>query len=378
MDEASIGGWRKKTLGLLCGLVWVAIAVVTLWPLNPMPKNEVNWLQTVNGIHFGRKGIVVSSALFSVERQAESHSCALEIWLSPESEHKVSTILSFYSADNPRQFIVRQYLDGLILVHQSRTENNQLTTGKLDVEHVLHRLRPTLITISASEKGTSVYADGSLVLASPSFRLNQNAFAGRLVIGTSPFFFDPWSGDLRGLAIYGHELTGAQVQQHYKRWNFGVETSDLQSDNPVAIYAFDEHEGNVARNKTGREPDLILAQRFQIPEKPMLQPAWKEFSLTWEYLADVLRNIAGFIPLGIVFYAYFLLGRIPARAALLTVLIGASTSTMIEILQAFIPQRYSGTTDIVTNTLGATLGVMLLRRNVIKMSLTKLYGRLKP
>jgi VanZ family protein len=72
----------------------------------------------------------------------------------------------------------------------------------------------------------------------------------------------------------------------------------------------------------------------------------------------VPRNIIGFVPLGFAACGFFSFGGTKHRAILLTILLGATTSLGIEVLQAFIPYRESGLTDVITNTLGTAVGAL--------------------
>ena len=64
----------------------------------------------------------------------------------------------------------------------------------------------------------------------------------------------------------------------------------------------------------------------------------------------------------------------PRRTAILyTVLAAGTLSFIVEVLQAYIPRRASGITDIITNTLGAALGALLMRSMIVR----KLLGSLK-
>jgi glycopeptide antibiotics resistance protein len=92
-----------------------------------------------------------------------------------------------------------------------------------------------------------------------------------------------------------------------------------------------------------------------------LEPPWQEFHNDWGYWKNVLINIGGFIPLGFFFYAYLAIAKRSDLPALTTMLLGAAVSLTIEVLQAYLPTRDSGMTDIITNTLGSGFGVMLYR-----------------
>jgi glycopeptide antibiotics resistance protein len=101
---------------------------------------------------------------------------------------------------------------------------------------------------------------------------------------------------------------------------------------------------------------LYIPERFQIVNHLFLEPPWSEIHTDDYYLKDGLINIAGFIPLGFVLIAYFSLAKAVRRPLLSAVIVGCSISLSIEIIQAYLPTRFSGVTDIVTNTLGTAIG----------------------
>jgi glycopeptide antibiotics resistance protein len=74
----------------------------------------------------------------------------------------------------------------------------------------------------------------------------------------------------------------------------------------------------------------------------------------------VLINIVGFIPLGF-FLGVFLARRTKLAVAIIAAaatLGGAAISLFIELVQSQIPVRTSSVADLVSNTLGAGLGVL--------------------
>lgn len=79
--------------------------------------------------------------------------------------------------------------------------------------------------------------------------------------------------------------------------------------------------------------------------------------MTRSYWGAVVKNIIGFVPFGLCFCACLSAHKV-RRAALATVTLGALTSLTIEVLQAYLPTRDSGMTDIITNTLGTYAGAV--------------------
>jgi glycopeptide antibiotics resistance protein len=98
-----------------------------------------------------------------------------------------------------------------------------------------------------------------------------------------------------------------------------------------------------------------------VVDKLFMEPFWQEFNMSRGYWSAVLKNIVGFVPLGFCFYPY-LSARQGGRAILLTIAVGAIVSFTIEILQAFLPTRDSGMTDIITNSLGTWIGMTFYQR----------------
>src|SRR5437588_10523215 len=90
------------------------------------------------------------------------------------------------------------------------------------------------------------------------------------------------------------------------------------------------------------------------------------------YVTDLLTNIAGFAPLGLIGSAYLSWTRSRWKAIVFATVACGMLSFVIEVLQYYIPRRGSGMTDIITNTLGAALGAMLVEAGAVRRALAHL------
>ena len=371
MNNGKYKNHTKSRLGILCGVACIVILVSTLWPFHPFPSNHVEWIPEANGIQLGIPGVVLSRKPLNAATGASKQPCSLELLVRPVDTFFVYAIMGFYESRSARQLLVRQWTDGLLVRHQIPTSGGRVETPKFEVLHAFSRGKLRLVTITSSPSGTIVYLDGVRAKTFPDFVVSLEELSGEIVLGTSAVDYDPWPGEIRGLAIYSKELTSAEAFHHYQSWIEGEKTGPPDLNGAIARYAFTERAGRVIHSAVSGGADLEIPKRFVIPHKVLLQYPWKEYEPNWNYVNDLLRNISGFIPLGIVLCAYLSLTQYYRNLVLFATLLGGTLSFVIEVLQAYIPQRSSGMTDIVTNTLGALLGALLWKSRVVNAILAR-------
>ena len=366
----------SKFLGVACGLVLGGLLAAGLWPFHS-PRNRVTWVAGGNGLHFGRHGTILSSGKFKAANAPADAPCSLEIWFEPGLTAASATLFAFYAPGNPRQFSLNQSISDLALQSDIRDGRYRtLTTRLFYVGDIFRRGKPLFVTVTSKGGQTSVYIDGALARTARKFPLSSQDFDGELIIANSPRVDSSWSGVLRGLAFYDQEISPAQVLHHYETWKERGRPHVSGNERAVALYLFDERAGRVIHNQVPSGTDLYIPDRFLVLDQALLRPFWEEFRPAWSYWEDLLVNIAGFIPFGFLFCAYFsLAGRI-RRPALVTILLGFTVSLTIESLQAFLPTRDSGTTDVITNTLGTCFGVWLYRLNHWRVLFARIWTHL--
>jgi VanZ family protein len=359
MDNRYSGAIGRRIVEALCLSTLCAIAIAGLWPFHA-PKNGVNWLENGNGLHFGRHGSIVSAAAFPANGPKDDPSCSLEVWLAPGQIDGAHTILDFDGSGNPRVSLsLKQYFGGLVLQRHPINPDDDARKQAFGVEGVFREQgQPVFVTVASGSQNTSVYVDGVLAGATPTFRLSSEDLTGQLVVAGSTTG-GSWFGEVRGLAIYHRQLTPAQILEHYESWVKKQRPALAGDQTPVALYLFNEHGGNVVGNQLDHTTDLIIPTHYFVLHSHFLQFPWNEYLPGWSYWEDVSINIAGFIPLGFFFGAYFSAVRKTNRPVAAAVALGFCVSLTIETLQTFLPTRSSGMTDIINNTLGTAIGALL-------------------
>jgi len=372
LSGSDAGGPRNSVpaqlLTAMCVVVLSGILVAGLWPFHA-PKNQVSWLNGGAGLRFDDYGSVVGAGAFNAKADT---SCSLEIWLKPRLVDYSGTILAFYWPEAlVAPFKLRQSLGDLVVQSTNLDELHHSRASNIYVDELFSHAKPVFVTISSGPAGTAVYEDGSLVKKFPDFRFSSQHLTGQFIIGNAPATTDNWSGQLKGLAFYDRELTPSEVVAHYANWTKSQVTNLAQSDGAVALYLFNEGKGRVVHNQVDSATDLLIPDRFFVLREEFLELPWDEFYGGWSYWRNIAINIAGFIPLGFFFCAYFSLVRRIEHPAAVTVIFGFLVSLTIEVSQAFLPTRDSGTTDLVTNTLGAAIGAVAFGHKGVQFVLAR-------
>jgi VanZ like family/Concanavalin A-like lectin/glucanases superfamily len=349
-------------LPLACIIVISTLFTAGLWPFNPFPRNQVTWLATGKGLQFGDHGVVLSKEPFQLAQLNRESSCTLAIRLQPDPFPNGSgTLTGFYTPENPTQFRLMQWRDMLLIKKDYRDAKNHFKTTEVDLEFAFVTGEPVSFTITSGPDGSVAYRNGMRAASTTRTGLSCGDFAGQLVLGDSAVFDNAWRGNVLDLVIYDRELTPQEIASKDAGWNENQTVPEAGGDpHVVAHYAFTEGSGQTVHNQAGVARDLYIPEIFKVPHKKMLMWPWEE-GRDKRTLRDLSTNIFGFVPFGFVFAAYLTWNRNVKHSTIVTILCGAAISLTIEILQEYIPGRGSGILDIITNTSGTFLGVLLFR-----------------
>jgi len=355
--------------GLCCIAILCVILLAGLWPFCA-PGNQVQWLPNQNGLQFGGRGVVIGDRPFRA--LPPGGPAVLEICLRPQSLAGSGTIMAFDDFPDPHYVFALRQFDGSLAVQRHAYEQRTLVREWWATKDVFAGIKPVVLTIASAQDTAVLYVNGVHVSESSLHKQLARDLYGTLVLGSS-VAGDGWRGQIAGLAIYGSLLTPAEIQGHSARWLQGQSPFAEGEPVPLALYRFDERSGNTVHDEAAHAADALgIPSRFRLEHRQFLTPVWAAYRSRWDgwrtksYWSDVAVNIAGFIPFGFFFAAWFYLLRFTSRPRLTALLLGIGISFLIESLQYFLPTRDSSMTDLLTNSIGAALGVALFRESLFR------------
>jgi glycopeptide antibiotics resistance protein len=147
---------------------------------------------------------------------------------------------------------------------------------------------------------------------------------------------------------------------------------DLIASSPRVNFQFNDQTPGEIRNFGAGETGPLHVPEYFIPYR---RASLMDLGDTWAprpLWGDIALNVLAFVPLGVLLS--FFLGKAfhPVKVVILVVLAGFGLSLCIEMLQVYLPRRWSTFMDVATNSLGALVGSMSWFLGVGRFLRTKL------
>lgn len=277
----------------------------------------------------------------------------------------MTDIIHIYNSNGSEFFSVSQWRSDLIL--QSQIINKGIIKKKeIDLEDTFEKGKTKFITILSGNTGTKVYLDGKFAKDFPTLSNNDIPQVGTLLIGNSPTGERHWEGEIYWLAFYNQALNDNEIIKHHSDWVSGHNINPGIA-HPAVSYNFKEKTGQVVHNNSGNQNHLFIPSTFKALKRTFFSSPIEDFKLTWNYFIDIAVNLFGFIPFGYFVFGYLYTSKKQysiTGMALLTILIGFGISFAIEFTQAYLPTRSSSLTDLINNTVGTAIGLLLFKFSI--------------
>ena len=316
---------RGTPLALATATALLAYAGILLWPYDWQPAGYVQNKAEVlpeGGIRFTGPGIVRTPAPPAwVVAAMRAHELEVQLQVRPLAAEQTgpARIVTLSLDHYHRDFTIGQ--DEADLILRLRTPATDLN-GKVDdapvasIPGVFRSMRWVTIGLRINPGQLELSVDGRI--------------AARRSLPAEPL--ENWDPSYR-LAL-GNELT------HVRPWLGEIRRAVVRAGDTEVDYA--------------RSPELETPERFWL-----LWSAPRLIPFQHYYPADMILNVILFMPLGVLVGAW--LRQRDGQGMWHAIILLAAISASFEMLQLFIPDRVTSVDDVISNTLGGALGVLLVR-----------------
>ncbi len=335
-------------------------------------SNDVSWLKDEPGVRFGPYAMAYAHLDSEPSKSTLSamQSFALEIALQPEDVKPdgFRMILTVHDGDDNRQLIVGQYQSYIVVMNGDDYENKR-KVKRLAAPVFSRPNEKLLLTITTGSDGTKLYVNGRPVKAKPDLILKiPDASAPRLTLGNSVDGHSPWKGNVYGLAFYAGPLESGIIENRFSAWSNTQRFPFPLEGQPFLFFPFSEKSGTRAMDGVSGIVAMNMPAGFPVLEKRFLSWPLRDFKANKNFYSDVVLNLLGFMPLGFVLCALFMVcgGRLQKNAAALSVAVCFLISLGIETAQVWMPSRSSQGLDLILNVLGGWIGARV-GKSVFKM-----------
>lgn len=346
-----------------------AIVLVMLYAgLDPREfrfRNEISWRGEAPGLVFGTHGIAFTEAVVPAGAVLAADGLTIELALDPAAPEgaEFGFMAVFHDDEARSQLLIGQWRSWIVVMNGDDYDHSR-KEPRISVQLEKGGGDAVLLTATSDRSGTSLYLDGRLARHSETLRLSVpvGEKGTRLIVGNSPAGTHPWSGTVAGLALYPRVLAADAVAAHHELWRRDGSFAAFGADLPLLLYPLDEGDGRRASDRSETGAHLHLPPRRSYVAGELLAWGTPSAKLSAPMVWDVVINLLGFVPFGLV-TAALCAGRVGRRTAFAAVvLLGAALSFGIEFAQSYLPSRSSSLPDLLLNTAGGALGAAVFLR----------------
>jgi len=357
-----------KLLGGICLTILVIVLIAGLWPFNFFPKNKVVWLQDKNGVYFSGQGMILSPDPLNDPQQSllNKKSITIEILIHPTEEppDNINRILSICDGEDSEITFLGQWKKDLIIQSRIKKPVGNILHSEIGADDALGKDQDYFLSITSGTEGTAIYINGQLARSYPRHRLlgSINSKIIGFILGNSPVGKNSWKGQIMRLAIYNRTFTADQIVKHYQSYLENNFITHPEKEGCIGLYLFNEKQGTTVQDYSNLNNHLTIPVLFRPVKKIILDPPWHDFRWNKSFVQDTIVNLLGFIPLGFFFTA-FLLKASNWKKKIIYISVaptGFAISLAIELSQIYLPSRYSELDDVICNSVGTVLGILIL------------------
>lgn len=359
------------TPGALCLWLCLTFLLVGLWPFEFFPANKVEWVGDPVGLRFRGEsevfdheagGLAFTPNPLIGSGRSDSFSIEMKLRCNREPRGSMPGILVFCDEEKRPALFLGQWKSCLIVRRFHQEMQNGKKWKEASICNALPEGATRLITLVSNESESVFYVDGKPEKRFPRLSLmpEPGSLGGHyLLVGNTPESTKGWMGDVLGVALYDRALSKEEVMESYRSWGRREKGLSKEREGLFLHYGFRKISGQKVEDYSGKGNDLLIPAHAKFKSR-VLTPIEIATVSRRCLIQDVLINIVGFIPLGF-FLGVFLARRTKLAVAIIAAaatLGGAAISLFIELVQSQIPVRTSSVADLVSNTLGAGLGVL--------------------
>ena len=344
----------KKYFLVLLVLYAIILLCACFWPFNFFQENFAK--VTPEGISFSVPGIAYTRQAAGLEDFKEF---TLVARITARSPGQSSWIISYGTDFETLNFLVGLYSNHLIVETRRGSQ-----TMRASIEGALPNGKQTWLVATGTPGSLDVYLDGKLkrevVRAVPDTSQWRSGYP--LVFGARSDGKYAWEGTLHDFAILDRACTPEEAER----------PEELMAASPSVTYHFTNRANGVIGNSgTGETGPLLIPKEFV----PYRRASLMDLGDTWAprpLWGDIALNVLAFVPLGVLLS--FFLGKAfsPAKVMLLAIIAGFGLSLSVEMMQVYLPRRWSTFMDVSSNSFGTLLGSASWYLGIGKLLRTKL------